>query len=152
MLSQTLKDDLAALAQMWVTSHPRIMPRNDEAPGVPQQLLERITRREPYASRAIEDARLSLSIAIPHGIGLEVAVPEPLLSEPFEAWPQSLRDVQITAHWAHDMSGQQTESYNLHIARIGLEEGQWRIIVVMNDDERSLTIAQLDMFRAWRKK
>ncbi|MEZ4868412.1 MAG: hypothetical protein R3C14_44195 [Caldilineaceae bacterium] len=144
------KADLTALAWTWVTSNQGALhnAQLDQA-VVPDAIVARVTVHEPYRTQALADAKLWMGIPMLFGIGLEVTVLEPLVVEHFDRWLKSIYGVRINVNWAYDMSGQQTEGFKTRLARVGFEDGGWRIIQVMEDAERTAMRAQMQLVTQW---
>jgi hypothetical protein len=86
-----------------------------------------------------------------YGIGLQVRLVEPLEVIPFGVWSQSIGSLGIEVNWARDMSGRETEGVQLRLERVAVEGDGWRIVEVMNAEDRATTTRQLKQFAEWKR-
>lgn len=151
MLDQPDRDDLNDLAWTFVTARPNHPVRKTSDPfELPARLLQRITAREPERAQALADARLWLSVPVLYGIGLTVAIREPLDVARFAGWERSIANVAVDVTWCHDMSCQETEGLQIHLHRLAFEDGGWRVVQLLDERSRAELAAQIALFRQWR--
>jgi hypothetical protein len=116
-----------------------------ENPHLPLTIQAQITDIEPFRSRAIEDAKLHYAMPIPFGFGMEMYLPKTFELVPYGEWRETIENLTFQVEYCKKIDGTDCRRYNLKIARIGRENGSWKIIEAFDEEERA------EMLKAFRE-
>jgi hypothetical protein len=106
-------------------------------PHLPASLLDRITAREPFRARAIDDAKILWAMPFAPGFGMELFFPETISIEPFRNWSETVRDLTAQMEYSERMDADDRSGYEVRLERVGREAGEWRIIEIFSHSERT---------------
>jgi hypothetical protein len=132
---------LQRLAEQWIRARPIMGPLPFVPRDVPAELVGAITQRRPYRTQALADARIWLGMPTMTGIGLQVAVVEPVRIAPFEDWAESISPFPIKLRWSRTMDAGFTDEGTAVLHRIAFEDGQWRVVTFFNNTDRDELLA-----------
>jgi hypothetical protein len=128
-------DDLLALASSLHQAYAGF----SRVRGVPDQLASSFTLSEPHRLRALADFELLQSFPLrADGLGRTcklLPLPSP---EPHQQWEQTISPVSFRVAWAKDMSGVEWEHVDATIDRVAWEDGAWRVVSLLSNEQRSL--------------
>lgn len=136
----------ARVATFW---HRR---RQFEPVEIPDELLELVTRFEPYRRQALDDASTYLSLFCPLGLAPVVHVASHVV-RPFEHWSHAIRGLEFRVESSDAMTiGSATTSWSERWDLVVLEEGRWKVASLWDPPTRRLQLAAAaEMKAAWAR-
>ena len=147
---------IVELAMRWLRRRPfgdfTKLAGDDYLTAVPDDLLPTITHYEPYRQQALTDAQLYLSFPAETGIGLEVAIVEPITFVSFDHWRRSLSPLQLHLSWMRTMVGDVIDTRTEQFHRLVFEDGEWKIAAFWREVERTANLALIEQIKAWWEK
>ena len=127
---------LTRLATAWVEAffHARHAEHEQRAEAdVLAPFLPLVTGREPHRAQALDEVRLFVASYLPTLLGCEVRVFDPPPKEAFGSWAETLHPLGFELSGALTMDGVERDGIRIAIARIGREDGVWRVIQVFDE-------------------
>lgn len=123
--------ELIELVQQWICARVEGAEQT-----VPESLEATVTRRKPWRAATLDDARYFLALPRLYGIGMQILIRTELFSAPFADWPASVAPLDFRVEWKRDMPGTAFDSFDGSFARVGLEDGCWRLVTIWEEPER----------------
>jgi hypothetical protein len=131
---------LTRLATAWVEAFFRARHAEHEQRAEADVLapfLLLLTGREPHRTQALDEVRLFVASHLPTLLGCEVRVSDPPALEAFGPWAETLHPLTFELSGALTMDGVERDGIRVSIARIGREDGVWRVIQVFDEASRA---------------
>jgi hypothetical protein len=148
---------LAALVLRWIQARPlgaSTLTPVAQPVEVPADLLPTVTRHEPWRSRVLADAAFWLAAPRHFGLGLEVlleGLPAVRAEPPWQRLVAPLR-FRTSVVDRMDPWTQQVQERRDTFARVGCEDGAWKLVALWEDDARTSWMRSLDAIRTWARR